>query len=280
MNDPITKYPRTPHLEGSKLQPGDDGTDQVSIAALRDRFPGAKWISEEKLDGANSGISTSPDLDLRLQSRGHVLAGGARERQFNLLKEWAAHHEAAILERIEDRYEIFGEWLFARHTQFYDMLPHFFHEFDIWDRKEKIWLSTPKRHALLQDSPFVSVPVLEAGWPKDAKHLRSLVKPSLYRSESWRESLVEAAGQAGIDPVQALKESGASSPDADLSEGLYIKIEDADQVLGRFKWVRPGFLQTILESGTHWAQRPILRNRLAEGVDIFAAPASRPDIAP
>lgn len=271
-SDAILKYPRTPHLEGSKLQPGDDGSDQISIAALRDRFPGAAWISEEKLDGANSGISTSPDLDLRLQSRGHFLTGGAREGQFNLFKQWVSHWEAEILERLEDRYEAFGEWCFARHTQFYDRLPHYWHEFDVWDRKDKLWLSTPRRHALFENSPVLSVPVLDQSWPRDLKALKQQVRPSLYRSETWRDSLCQAAEEAGLDPSRILAESGAMKPDADLAEGLYVKIEDADQVLGRFKWVRPGFLQTILESGTHWSARPILRNQLAEGVDIFSPP--------
>lgn len=114
MTPPLRKYPATPHLEGSRLQPGDSTSGQVSIAEIRSRHPDAVWVVEEKLDGANAGISTSEDLDLRLQSRGHFLTGGAREAQFNLLKEWTAIHEAEILERIEDRYEIFGEWTFAR----------------------------------------------------------------------------------------------------------------------------------------------------------------------
>jgi len=251
----------------------------VSIAEIRSRHPDAVWVVEEKLDGANAGISTSEDLDLRLQSRGHFLTGGAREAQFNLLKEWTAIHEAEILERIEDRYEIFGEWTFARHTQFYDRLPHFFHEFDIWDRKEEIWLSTERRHALLDGSPFLSVPVLDRCRPRHLKELTALVRPSLYRSEGWRDSLADAARRAGVDPARALAESGADRPDVDLAEGLYIKIEDADRVLGRFKWVRPGFLQTILDSGTHWHARPIIRNRLAPDVDIFLRP-ERETIAP
>ncbi|MCE6959226.1 RNA ligase family protein [Cereibacter sphaeroides] len=277
---PLRKYPRTPHLEGSRLQPGDDTSDQVSIAELRARFPNARWISEEKLDGANSGISTSRDLDLRIQSRGHFLQGGAREGQFNLLKEWVTAFEGEILERIEDRYEAYGEWLFAKHTQSYDALPHYWHEFDVWDRKEEIWLSTPRRHALFRDSCVVAVPVVSEAWPRDLTELKSWVKPSVYRTENWRENLTLAAEDAGLDPLQILKESGADKPDADLAEGLYVKIEDDDQVLGRFKWVRPGFLQTILESGTHWAARPLVRNRLAPGVDLFARPEPPPSPSP
>ena len=48
----MRKYPRTPHLQGSRLQPGDEDLDQVPFAELRGRFV----VVEEKLDGANCGI--------------------------------------------------------------------------------------------------------------------------------------------------------------------------------------------------------------------------------
>lgn len=129
----IVKYPRTPHLAGSALQVGDDGSDRMTIAALKAAWPDADIVFEEKLDGANAGISFSDDLDLRLQSRGHYLAGGAREAQFGPLKSWACHQEAVLLEALEDRFIMYGEWLFARHTMFYDALPHLFFEFDNLD---------------------------------------------------------------------------------------------------------------------------------------------------
>ena len=34
---PILKYPRTPHLEGSRLQPGDSAADQAPLASLAGR---------------------------------------------------------------------------------------------------------------------------------------------------------------------------------------------------------------------------------------------------
>jgi hypothetical protein len=57
----IRKYPRTPHLAGSALQPGDDGADRVSIGELRALYPDAVLITEEKLDRANCGLSFSDD---------------------------------------------------------------------------------------------------------------------------------------------------------------------------------------------------------------------------
>ncbi len=47
-------------------------------------------------------------------------------------------------------------------------------------------------------------------------------------------------------------------------EGLYVKVERDDRTLARYKWVRASFLTTILDSGTHWQDRPIVPNRLAD----------------
>ena len=53
MNEPLHKYPRTHHLEGSRLQPGDEDLRSVRLAELR----GQRLVIEEKLDGANAGLS-------------------------------------------------------------------------------------------------------------------------------------------------------------------------------------------------------------------------------
>jgi len=56
----------------------------------------------------------------------------------------------------------------------------------------------------------------------------------------------------------------------ELLEGLYIKREEDGRVTARCKFVRSGFLQTVADSESHWADRPIEPNRLREGVDLFA----------
>ena len=52
-------------------------------------------------------------------------------------------------------------------------------------------------------------------------------------------------------------------------EGIYIKVENEEEVIDRFKYVRSSFLNTILDSETHWVKRPIIPNRLNEGINIF-----------
>jgi len=74
MAEQLYKYPRTPHVEGSRFQPGDDDLDCAPFADLQGKY----IVVEEKLDGANAGASFSRSGKLLLQSRGHFLDGGAR----------------------------------------------------------------------------------------------------------------------------------------------------------------------------------------------------------
>jgi len=262
MPDDLFKYPRTRHVRGSRLQHGDEDLDDVPFDDLR----GKHLIIEEKIDGANAGISFSDDGTLRLQSRGHFLVGGGRERQFDLLKTWATCIQDDLRDVLENRYVLYGEWMFAKHTVFYDRLPHYFFEFDVLDTADGTFLSTDRRRDLLTGLPIESVRVLRSGSAESIEQLAALVKPSLFKSSNWRESLAEAARAEGLDPVRAAAETDPS----DLMEGLYIKWEQGGAVKGRYKFVRSDFTSTILDSGTHWAQRPTLPNRLADGVDLFA----------
>lgn len=112
----LVKYPRTQHVEGSRLQPGDEDIHALRFEAIR----GRTLVVEEKLDGANAALSFDAAGKLLLQSRGHYLVGGEREKHFALFKTWAGVHQVRLRERLGPRYVAFGEWLYAKHTIFYD----------------------------------------------------------------------------------------------------------------------------------------------------------------
>lgn len=262
----IIKYPRTPHLEGSSLQAGDEDLSQAPYSSIAGKF----IVVEEKMDGANAGIRFTGDAELRLQSRGHYLTGEGREKHFRLLKSWANAHEEHLFEILSDRYLMYGEWMHSKHTVFYDWLPHYFLEFDLFDTHSKTFLSTGARRELLAGSPVVSVPVLYEGIaPRHQKDLLALIKPSLAKSEAWRETLRTTAIRQGLDASRVIQETEGS----DLAEGIYIKVEDGNETVNRLKWVRSGFLQTITENDSHWLSRPVVPNQLAPGIDIFAEKA-------
>lgn len=257
----IFKYPRTRHVEGSRLQVGDVADDK-KIAELA----GTHLVIEEKLDGANSAVSFDREGSLLLQSRGHYLTGGNRERHFSLLKTWAAAHTHVLQPVLGHRYVMYGEWMYAKHTVFYDRLPHYFMEFDVLDRETGKFLSTSARRALLKGLPVMPVPVVHEGEIGSVDQLNALVRPSLYKSPDWREALMDAAKKSNSKQDMVDRQT----EDSDLAEGLYLKQEEADCVVDRFKFVRGDFMQAIQSSDGHWHDRPILPNELAPGVDVFA----------
>ncbi|MBQ6980868.1 MAG: RNA ligase family protein [Synergistaceae bacterium] len=251
----IHKYPRTPHIEGSRLQPGDEDLSQIRFESIKGKY----LVIEEKVDGANSAISFSEDSELLLQSRGHYLTGGYRERHYNFMKQWANYHRDTFFEMLGTRYIMYGEWLYAKHTIFYDALPNYFLEFDIMDRETGIFLDTPARHKLLKGSPVESVPVLGEGSYTSEEQMLKLIGPSRYITVNQRENLYNAAVKLGLSPERNLNDTDLSG----LMEGLYIKVEENGMVVNRMKYVRAEFLQQVDFSETHWIDRPIIPNQLA-----------------
>ena len=251
----LIKYPRTHHLVGSKLQDGDEDLSQIPASMVLNRF----IVIEEKIDGANTAISFDNDGNLLLQSRGHYLTGGNRERHYNLFKNWATVHKDALFNILGSRYIMYGEWLYAKHTIYYDALPHYFLEFDIYDREKKVFLDTKTRHKMLKGSPVVSVPVLDMGIYKNINDITKYVVKSNYITDNHIKSLESEAAKANYDPDKALLETDNSN----LMEGLYIKVEENGIVVDRMKYVRYSFLQTVTESNTHWQNRTIIPNKLA-----------------
>ena len=257
--DKIIKYPRTPHLAGSRLQAGDEDLSQIAFSSLT----GQVIAVEEKIDGANSAISFSGG-ELRLQSRGHYLTGGHRERHYEPLKIWAAANRSMLYDLLGNRYRMYGEWMYAKHKIYYDNLPHYFIEFDILDKESGKFLDTPSRGALLSGSGIVSVPLLYRGSYTSEKKILGLISCSAYITEGHRENLRLTAESLGLDSLEILSETDSSG----LAEGLYIKVEEDGYVRERMKYVRHGFVQGRV-SDTPWHSRPIIPNMLARGVSLY-----------
>lgn len=262
MSDRLYKYPRTRHIEGSGLQSGDEDLSVATFGELSGRF----LVVEEKMDGANSAVSFAPDGKLLLQSRGHFLTGGEREKHFNLFKSWANRYQYDLWDALGDRYVMYGEWLYAKHTVYYTDLPHYFMEFDIFDKQEEGFLSTERRMQFLEPLPFVaSVKVLHSGPVASHAALTGMVGPSYFIAEDHIERLRMACRERGLREEQIVKETDTST----RMEGLYIKVEEGGCVTERFKYVRAGFLQAVFDSQSHWLDRPILPNGLMPGAVLF-----------
>jgi hypothetical protein len=254
MSERIRKYPRTHHIRGSRLQPGDEDLQAVPFAQLRRRH----LAVEEKVDGANAGLSFDAQGRLRLQSRGHFLVGGPRETHFDLFKQWGQSIADLLRPVLRQRYVLYGEWLYAKHTIFYDLLPEYFLEFDVLDLQEDRFLSTPRRRELLAGLPIHSVPVLHEGSVQSLQDLVKWIGDSAFISAEHRENLREQCRRRQVDHERVQRETDSVR----TMEGLYVKVEENGCVMERFKFIRPGFLTSVVESESHWLDRPIVPNRL------------------
>ncbi|RCS54811.1 DNA ligase [Bremerella cremea] len=237
------KYPRTPHLFGSR---GTDDDKHLSEGDSLRFLADESLIVEEKLDGTNVGVHFTSAGELLLQCRGHLITEGMHP-QYDLFKQWAVVKRNDLEERLADRYILFGEWVYARHSVTYLQLSHYFYEFDIYDKSSNQFLDLEQRLEILAGSNIETVPVIHQG-AVSRKQLADLVGPSLF------SSVFENPITGQID---------------NRMEGIYLRTEAGGRVTARAKWVRPEFTEKVKQS-THWQQQPMVPNQLAAGVDIWS----------
>ena len=242
-NGDFVKYPRTPHLFGSKGTADDKHlNEKLSETFIADE----SLIVEEKLDGTNVGLHFCNDGNLVLQCRGHLITEGMHP-QYDLFKQWAAVKRNTLEARLGTRYIMYGEWLYAKHTIHYQRLPHYFFEFDVYDKQERLFLDLAQRKSLLENSGIETVPVMHVGAIR-RKAMNALIGTSAFDSQ--------------------FNNPRTNSVD-DLMEGLYLRTEKDGAVTGRAKVVRPEFVEKIKQSN-HWQQEPMVPNELADDIDIWA----------
>ena len=148
------------------------------------------------------------------------------------MKQWAQIHAAEFYEALGSRYIMYGEWMYAKHSIFYDALPSYFMEFDILDRETGRFLDTRLRHEMTASMPISSVPVLAEGTFERKEDLLKLLRTSNYITPRHIEKLRSYAEANGLDPDRQCRETDPS----DLMEGLYIKIEEGGEVARRMKF--------------------------------------------
>lgn len=238
----FTKYPRTPHLFGSK---GTDDDKHLGEAESTAFIADDSLIVEEKIDGTNVGIHFSNSGEMVLQCRGHLITEGMHP-QYDLFKQWAAVKRHLLEGRFENRYILFGEWVYARHSIHYQRLSHYFFEFDIYDKTEDAFLDLKCRLDLLAGLGIQTVPVVHTG--------------SIGRDD--------LAGLIGPSEFDSRFENPLTGCTDNLMEGLYLRTEADGVVTGRSKYVRPEFVEKIKQS-THWQHQQMVPNQLAEDVDIW-----------
>ena len=157
----FVRFPRTPHLVWlGASQPRDDKVMSPADAAA---FLGDEVAIEEKLDGANVGISLGPDDSLRVQNRGEFIAWDSAHPQFGPLRQWLSVHRYPLLESLTPELILFGEWCYAAHSIQYTRLPDWFIAFDVYDRAAERFWSIERRDRLVARAGIAAVPMLARG---------------------------------------------------------------------------------------------------------------------
>ena len=218
------KFPSTPHLI---TMPGVDVRgDKVLTPAECEEFLGHELTIEEKVDGANLGISFDSDSGIRAQNRGgylHLPESG----QWRKLDEWLRPRADTLFEFLSDRYILFGEWCYARHSIHYERLPDWFLGFDVYDRERRCFSPSKRRDHLFEGMGICGVPHMTRG------------------RFSRRE--IE-----GLLPESRLTDGPA--------EGIYLRIEGDERLEQRAKVVRSNFIQGMER---HWSHGGLKTNRWA-----------------
>jgi ATP-dependent RNA circularization protein (DNA/RNA ligase family) len=219
------RFPHTPHIAWlGQSAPRDDKV--LSSNEVTAMLTGEVMV-EEKLDGANLGLSLDPNGQLRVQNRGQYLAE-PHAGQFARLPAWLARHSSTLSTAMTSDLILFGEWCAARHSLDYAALPDWFLLFDVYDHAAGRFWSTPRRNALARVAGLVTVPSVLYG---------KITVPSLIQLVATTPSRYR---------------SGAL-------EGVVIRRESPDWCEARAKLVRPDFTQAI---DTHWRKRAIEWNRI------------------
>jgi len=219
------RFPHTPHL--AWLGQGQPRDDKVLSAVEAKKLLADDVVVEEKLDGANLGLSLGSDGSLRTQNRGQYLLE-PHAGQFARLPAWLTQHEESLREALRPDLIVFGEWCAARHSLDYSALPDWFLVFDVYERSARRFWSSSRRNALATKSGLATAPEVSRG------------KTSL----------------AGL---KQLVTTAASRYRPGALEGLVIRRESSEWVEARAKLVRPDFTQAI---DTHWRKRAIEWNRI------------------
>lgn len=238
-SEPLLKFPRTAHAWNLGAATRDDKiashSDLAQIVGS-----GREVIVEEKIDGANVGISISRDGLLVVQNRSHYITHEYHP-QFFPLKKWLAKHTAELWDILEPgRHILFGEWMYATHSVKYNRLPDWFIAYDLYDRQSKTFLSRSRIESALSNTSIPIVPVVYQGAIENIDQLKALVNGPSFFGDMRREGIVIR--------LCSEQQSDSNVDEAVMMETLAIrmKLVRTDFMPGNERWNRTSKLEVNL----------------------------------
>ena len=195
----VFKFPRTKHLfnaggtgvsrDDLLMDPGEEDAFYTPVRRSGKQNKGKPTSQtlvsiEEKVDGANLGISLGEDLQIRVQNRSHFV-NSQTHRQFSTLDSWLSEHSGEIYELLDSGNNIlFGEWLYAKHSIHYTKLPGYFMAFDLYSLKEGKFYSWRERNRRLGDT---TIPVVRQITETTLSGRDGVSSISTLQDKHWRQ---------------------------------------------------------------------------------------------
>lgn len=239
--------------------------DLLLDPAERSLFLGNPITVEEKVDGANIGISLDPVEEasdgkpaFRFQKRSHFVTV-ASELQFRGLDTWSDQHREVLLCLLQislgagkakaGQRIVFGEWLAATHSKVYDTLPSRFIIFDIFDAELRDgrggFLSVRNRDKLL--ARVNTLVAKQASLAEDDPRAKLWRVRAVCTSRTFK-SIDEINGVLNSQAGKSVYMTGDDESRRRV-EGVYLRVDDVSSGLlqARVKLVHPDFHRMVEE---------------------------------
>jgi len=214
------KFPSILYLDCS---PGLDEIDVSKRGLLKIKdLVGKPLVVTTKMDGSN--------VVLRYTEVAARNGFTANHRSFDMLK--AIHAE--LRELIPVGHQVFGEWLYAKHSIHYSDLETYLQLFALYDTRKRLWESWEEVEKCVKELGVTTVPVLDY--------------IQIDTEKALRERIVEMADKV-------IENGGEGVVVRDMESFSY---EDFRSNIGKF--VRENHVKT----DEHWSQQPIVKNCIRE----------------
>ncbi len=229
----LPDFPRTRHLPHKVNASAGDSIATAKEASII--FTAKDMTVEEKADGANTGMLLFEGNSI-LRNRNHLLNKAFIQRKTAAKLQFASIHNYfySNMDRFEYVNEavgfpasIYGEWMFAVHGIEYDKLPALWIPYDIYDFERDLFLPSSLSRKVLTEAGFHMPALLHTGPVTSYEQLEAFCN----EKSSWS---------------------------SDKREGVYVKVNDKDRIVARFKMVREGFVQ-----GAKWSDDRINKNKVS-----------------
>lgn len=190
----------------------------------------------EKVDGVNLGIPIdSETLKFKVQNRSHYVNNKSHE-QIRKIDKWLQDHSEQLF-HVLDGYDspkcsnLYGEWLYVKHSIYYDNLPETFLSFDLYVTLADKFYSRQKLEALLKEGAGQLHQVPQMSTPAPAQITKDWLTSANQQPSHFYEGHVE---------------------------GVHLRKEKGNYLIDRAKIVRSDFIS----GDEHWKKGGVTQNEL------------------